>query len=147
MSIISELYHNLFQKKIGFNSAVTTAAGEFDKWLAANPALSQDVSATLSQFKTLASQAESVANTEMGAHYADAVTLVQQGLDAFVLGATKGAALPAVPIVNAGVSAGFGFFRGLIDQAEAAFNASLSIPTPAVPTIPVAPAATPNPAP
>jgi hypothetical protein len=69
-------------------------------------------------------------DTEVSAHYADAVGMVESAADTLIVRITGGAALPAVPLVNTAIVQGFALLKAVIDQKEAAAKAAMSLPTP-----------------
>lgn len=138
MSIASELWNNLFRKKIGFQAAVAVAAPQLDNWLKNQPGASQAVSDALGSFKQAASNALAWADDEAAAHMADAAAAVQVTADALVMKLTGGGAAPAIPLMNNGIKQAFAALHAVLDHAEASAQAALVPPVaPAVPVTPV----------
>lgn len=92
------------------------------------PPLAVVVDAEKSALKQQISNAFSWADTELNAHYGDAVSMVESAADTFVVGATGGQALPAVPILNASITNGFALLRSVLDHKEAAARAAMLLP-------------------
>lgn len=131
MSILSDLYH----KRITWDQARAKAEEWARALVTKDPAVTQLVGALTQDVKQGFSDALGMADGALAPIAAQAAMEVEATLDAALLSATKGAALPFVPLVNHSVEQ---IRDGVVAAAHAWFlktQAQMASPNPAAVTV------------
>jgi hypothetical protein len=123
MSILSQLLHG----QITFSQATSEAEQWASKVVSSDPALSQAAQAALSAVKQGASNAIMLADTQLATHAQGIVSGVEGVMDAAVLKATGGLALPAVPLIHAGIETAVSIAKSALDAWALEQKAKLTV--------------------
>lgn len=119
------------------------ATQEIGNWFAqighrvmSDPTASQAANDLQTIVKQGASDALGLADTAISDHLGEATSAVESAADAFVLKVTGGLALPAVPLLNAGIEKSFSILHAALHAKELEWKAKLQPASPAQPVQP-----------
>ena len=126
---LPNLFSDIFNKTLAFfHQAEAVVDNTYAGLVKVMPSVEHVVSAEASAMKQQVSNAFNWVDTEVAAHYADGVSMVESACDTLLVRVTGGVALPAVPLVNTAIEDGFAILRAVIDHKEAAAKAAMSLP-------------------
>lgn len=128
---LPNLFSDIFNKvTTAFHQAEAVVEDTYEKLVKVVPGVEAFVDAEKSALKQQVSNAFNWVDSEISAHYADGVSMVESACDTLLVRMTGGAALPAVPLVNMAITDGFALLRAVIDHKEAAAKAAMALPAP-----------------
>lgn len=128
---MSNLFSSILAKGIVlWNDAEQAIDSVWEKAAAAFPTLAADEKAVVANLKQQASNAFAFVDTELAPRYVDAVSMAESAGDTMIMALTHGAAGPALPLVNVGISQGFALLHAALDHAEAEAKAKFALPAP-----------------